>query len=155
MYAKLVSDKLVQPPACFVRPNGDTVGGYNNPCNESMWIADGFCFVEECPKPLGNYRPVYEKHTDSIVQTWEAFTPEAQTVQYSKRRIRLALTARRLNDAFTAFLESSTELHQAWEDSTVLESSDQLFIQALSAFCISAGISDTVLKDILTESIAI
>ena len=156
MYARFIDRNTIeQVPKEYGRADGTFVTNYNAVGNNALWIADGFRFVEECHKPLGNYRPVYELLTDSIIQTWEAFTPEVQTVQYSKRRIRVALAGRGLNESFTSFLEGSAELHQAWNDSTVLESSDQLFIQALSAFCTSAGISATVLKDVLAESVAI
>lgn len=155
MYARFIDRNTIeQVPKEYARADGTFVTNYNAVGNNVLWIADGFCFVEECPKPLGNYRPVYELLTDSIVQTWEAFTPEVQTVQYSKRRIRIALQARGLNEAFTAFLESSSDLHQAWDDSTVLESSDPLFVQALSAFCSSAGVTDSTLKEVLSDSVA-
>ena len=154
MYAKLIDHKLILVPRSFTRPNGDTVGGYDNSGNESMWIADGFRFVEECPKPLGNYRPVYENRTDSIIQTWEAFTPEVQTVQYSKRKLRLALAERGFGTSFTFFLASSDELTLAWNDSLTLESTDPLFIQAMNAFATDNNISAETMADILSESIS-
>ena len=154
MYAKIIDGKLVIPPHNFTRPNGDTVCGYDNEGNNSLWIADGFRFVEECPKPFGNYRPVYEKRTDSIVQTWEAYTPEVQTVQYSKRKLRLALAERGFGTSFTFFLASSDELTLAWNDSLTLESTDPLFVQAMNAFATDNNISAETMADILSESIS-
>ena len=154
MYAKIIDNKLVVPPHNFTRPNGDTVCGYDNGGNNALWIADGFRFVEECPKPLGNYRPVYEKRTDSIIQTWEAFTPEVQTVQYSKRRLRVALTARGLGQAFAEFLLNVPDLATAWDDSVTLESDDPLFMEAMGAFRSLVGATDALLAEILAESVA-
>ncbi len=155
MYAKLLTRNMIEPvPRDYGRADGTFVTNYNAVGNNALWIADGFCFVEECPKPLGNYRPVYEKRTDSIVQTWEAFTPEVQTVQYSKRKLRLALAERGFGTSFTFFLASSDELTLAWNDSLTLESTDPLFVQAMNTFATDKSISAETLADILSESIS-
>ena len=155
MYARFIDRLAVeQVQKDYKRADGTFVTNYNAVGNNALWIADGFLFVEECPKPLGNYRPVYEKRTDSIVQTWEAFTPEVQTVQYSKRKLRLALAERGFGTSFTFFLASSDELTLAWNDSLTLESTDPLFIQAMNAFATDKNISAETMQQILNESIS-
>jgi hypothetical protein len=154
MYARFIDTNTIEPlPKEYARADGTFVTNYNASGNNALWIADGFRFVEECPKPLGNYRPVYELLPDSIVQTWESFTPEVPTIQYSKRKLRLALAERGFGVSFTLFLASSDELTLAWSDSIMLESTDPLFIQAMNAFSIDNNISEETMADILAESI--
>lgn len=155
MYARFIDRNTIELlPKEYGRADGTFVTNYNASGNNALWIADGFRFVEECHKPLGNYRPVYEQRQDSIVQTWEAFTPEAQTVQYSKRRLRVALTNRGLGKAFAEFLLNVPDLATAWDDAVTLESDDPLFMEAMGAFRSLVGATDATLAEILAESVA-
>ena len=156
MYAKLINPTTLQPlPRDFTRPDGSVVTNYSAPGNQALWLQDGFLPVTEVPNPFPYGQTTFAVVDGAIVQSWEELpAPPAPTISYSKRRIRVALTARGLNGAFTDFLESSTELHQAWDDSVTLDSTDPLFMQALSAFCSSAGVTDPVMQEILSESVA-
>ena len=155
MYARFIDRNTIeQVPKEYARADGTFVTNYNAVGNNALWIADGFRFVEECPKPLGNYRSVYEKRTDSIIQTWEAFTPEVLPVSYSKRRLRAALTNRGLGKAFAEFLLNVPDLATAWDDSVTLESDDPLFMEAMDAFKSLVDATDALLAEILAESVA-
>lgn len=155
MYARFIDRNTIEPlPKEYARADGTFVTNYNAVGNNALWIADGFRFVEECPKPSGNCRPVYESLTDSIVQTWEAFTPEVLPVSYSKRRLRVALINRGLGKAFAEFLLNAPELATAWDDSVTLESDDPLFMEAMGAFKSLVGATDALLAGILAESVA-
>ena len=155
MYARFIDRNTIEAlPKEYARADGTFVTNYNAVGNNALWITDGFRFVEECPKPLGNYRPVYELLTDSIVQTWEAFTPEVLPVSYSKRRLRVALTNRGLGKAFAEFLLNAPGLATAWDDSVTLESDDPLFMEAMDAFRSLVGATDATLAEILAESVA-
>lgn len=154
MYARFIDKNTIEHlPKEYARADGTFVTNYNASGNNALWIADGFRFVEECPKPLGNFRPVYELLADSIVQKWEAFTPEMPTIQYSKRKLRLALAERGFGTSFAFFLASSDELTLAWNDSVVLESTDPLFFHAMNDFATDKNISEETMKQILSESI--
>lgn len=139
------------PPRLFVSPlSGMTYNGVPPP--EADLLAAGFLPCVLCERPEGNYRETWTLEGGKWYQGWEAYKPAPVVVEYSKRKLRVALKARGLNTALNTLFGLSPEFAEAWSDATTLESADPDFQAAMEAFKGIAGCDDETLAAVLAEA---
>ena len=137
------------PPKIFTH-DGITYNGILP--NAEALLEHGYFPCIEIIKPIGDYKATWTIENEQWIKSWIAYIPEPIIIQYSKRKLRKALTDRGYGDDLRTLFDSSQRFREAWLDNSVLLSDDTELMQALVALKNATGMSNVEGREILAEA---
>ena len=152
-YVKLISEYVIDrnPPQSAVI-NGVPTG--NLWAHPALLANLGYLplTMSNCPDDGNTYRAKYAVEDGKIVQSWEAYTPEATVTSYSTCKIVTWLVENGLRAAFFSALTDDQKA--IFDAATVLDSDSELFTAAIAGVQTALGLTDEQVATMLEACVA-